>query len=401
MFFLAISTLAFLFTLVLLYRERREYRQTFEELPTGLCVVGDDNRVQRWNRQMAHLSGVSARDAIAAGIERLPSPWPEALADALADPAGKVIKQSLGHDDNGSQRWVIFHSSARQLPGKQRQILVEDITDYQRLQDELLHKERLASIGRLAAGVAHEIGNPVTGIACIAQNLADSADAAELEIGTAEILKQTERISRTVGALMQLSHPGSVAWNAECVPCNLADCIDEAVHLLGLDLDEPQGHFENRVDRELLVRADSQLLLQVFLNLLDNARSAASGDGPVLIDAEWKDKIATIAIDNPGQLVPPDILAQVFEPFFTTKDVGEGTGLGLALVRRMLEDMNGSVSLISPSPGMSGCGVRAQVILETTDYGERFEKVGGAAKDLPGRDASIVAPALEGLMTDA
>jgi signal transduction histidine kinase len=284
-----------------------------------------------------------------------------------------VIKQSLGYDDNGGERWVILHSSALQLPGRKRQILVEDITDYQRLQDELLHNERLASIGRLAAGVAHEIGNPVTGIACIAQNLADNADAAELELGTSEILKQTERISRIVSSLMQLSHPGSVPRDADCVPCNLADCIDEAAHLLSLDRDVPPGHFENLVDRELLVQGDGQLLLQVFLNLLDNARSAAAEEGPVLIDAQQQGDNVIITVDNPGPAISPDILSQVFEPFYTTKDVGEGTGLGLALVRRMLEDMGGSVSLLSPSPSSPGFGVRARVVLRSAEYGQRFE----------------------------
>jgi PAS domain S-box-containing protein len=376
---------ALLLALLMLYRQRREYRQTFDELPTGLCVITSDNRVQRWNRQMTTLSGVSAAEAIGRHIDSLPSPWPAALREALIDPVGKVLKQSLGEDESGAIRWVIFHSSAIHLPGRQRQVLVEEITDYQRLQDELLHKERLASIGRLAAGVAHEIGNPVTGIACVAQNLADSADPVELEQGTAEILKQTDRISRTVSSLMQLSHRGSVARVPECVPCNLADCVDEAVHLLSLDRDLPAGKFENESDRELLVCADGQLLLQVFLNLLDNARSASGNEGPVRVTAEQDGKTATISVDNPGTMVSPEVLAQVFEPFFTTKDVGEGTGLGLALVRRMLEDMGGEVTLISPSPLFAGRGARAQVSLPVAHYAQDLEAPdkGRRAKDLP------------------
>lgn len=371
--YFAVPALALPIVLVLLYRQRREYQQTFEELPTGLCVVGGDNRVLRWNRQMSSLSGVSAEEAITQNIANLPSPWPIALSEALVDPDGTVIKQSLGYDENGGERWVIVHSSPLQLPGRRRQILVEDITDYQRLQDELLHNERLASIGRLAAGVAHEIGNPVTGIACIAQNLADNADATELDVGTQEILKQTERISRTVNSLMQLSHPGSGAQDADSVACNLADCIDEAAHLLNLDMDVPRGEFTNNTDRELLVRGDNQLLLQVFLNLLDNARSAAAEEGPVTIDAHQDGDTTTISIDNPGPAISPEVISQVFEPFYTTKDVGEGTGLGLALVRRMLEDMGGSVSLVSPAPSSPGRGVRARVVLFSAEYAQSFE----------------------------
>ncbi|MDP5069568.1 MAG: ATP-binding protein [Congregibacter sp.] len=375
LFYLAIPSLAMLITLGLLYRQSREYRQTFENLPTGLCVVASDHRIQRWNRQMATLSGIPAENAVAKKVADLPSPWPEALSEVLADPQGSVIKQALGYDVTGGERWVILHSSQLQLPGRKRQVLVEDITDYQRLQDEVLHNERLASIGRLAAGVAHEIGNPVTGIACIAQNLADGADVMELELGTAEILKQTDRISRTVSSLMQLSHPGSVARDADCVPCNIADCIDEAAHLLSLDMDVAPGKFTNMTNRELLVRADSQLLLQVFLNLLDNARSAAADEGPILINAQQDGDTTTITIDNPGPAIAPSVLSKVFEPFYTTKDVVEGTGLGLALVRRMLEAMGGSIGLLSPSPNSPGKGVRARVILRSADYGHILESV--------------------------
>lgn len=365
----ALLACAFLLTLMLLLRARQEYRRSFDELPTGVCVVGADNRIQRWNLQMAVLSGVNADESLGLSIHRLPAPWPAALTAALNDSSESVIKQSLGEDQNGDTRWIILHSSAPDGPGDRRQILVEDITDYQRLQDELLHKERLASIGRLAAGVAHEIGNPVTGIACIAQNLAYSAEVGELEQGTTEILKQTERISRTVSSLMQLSHPGSAPRAAECVPCNLADCIDEAAHLLTLDRDVAVGCFDNRSDRELLVSADGQLLLQVFLNLLDNARSAACNEGAVIIDAQAHANGTTVIIDNPGAPLSPEVLAQVFEPFFTTKDVGEGTGLGLPLVQRALDDMGGQITLSSPAPHYDDRGTRATLELRSASYG--------------------------------
>ena len=83
-------------------------------------------------------------------------------------------------------------------------ILIEDVTDYEMLQHELLHNERLASIGRLAAGVAHEIGNPVTGIACLAQNLAYDQDPSEIRDTAEDILKQTERVTRIANDLESL-----------------------------------------------------------------------------------------------------------------------------------------------------------------------------------------------------
>ena len=358
--------LLLLAVIALLVRQRRDHQRLLDELPTGLCVIGSDSRVLRWNGQMARLSGVEPRVAVGRHVAALPSPWSRALEEALDSRTGNVTKQMLGSGDEGVS-WVLLHCGRPSSAG-QRQILVEDISDYQRLQDELLHKERLASIGRLAAGIAHEIGNPVTGIACVAQNLADSADAAELEQGTSEILKQTDRISRTVSSLMQLSHPGSAERDTELVPCNLADCVDEAIHLLQLDAEVEADVFENTCDRELLVRGDDQLLLQVFLNLLDNARSAAAGEGKVSISAYPSQDLVTVHVDNPGDPIDGDTLAQVFEPFFTTKDVGQGTGLGLPMVRSTLEDMNGRITLQSPIPGGIGRGTRAMLTLQPAEY---------------------------------
>lgn len=358
--------LALLLVISLLLRLRREHDQAFNELPTGVCgVIGE--QIDYWNLELSRLSGIEARSAVGAHLSELPAPWPSALRDVLDAADGKVVKRSLPGVEDGKQRWVILHSSPRR-GGARRLVMIEDITDYQQLQDELLHRERLASIGRLAAGVAHEIGNPVTGIACIAQNLRDVADPADVEQASAEILKQTDRVSRTLSTLMQLSHPGSAVRDIEVAPCNIADCVDEAIHLLGLDRTAGASGFENRCDRELLASADGQLLLQVFLNLLDNARSAAAGDGRVLVDACADDERVHITVDNGGPAVPAPLLVQVFEPFFTTKDVGEGTGLGLPLVRRMLEDMGGEIELSSPSPVFASCGVRAAIMLRRAEY---------------------------------
>lgn len=361
---------ALLLVMGLLVRLRREHDEAFNELPTGVCgVVGE--QIDYWNRELARLSGIEARQAVGAHLSELPPLWATALRDVLEAGDGKVVKRSLGGEESGTQRWVMVHSSPRR-GGARRLVMVEDITDYQKLQDELLHRQRLASIGRLAAGVAHEIGNPVTGIACVAQNLRDVASSEEIELAATEILKQTDRVSRTLSTLMQLSHPGSAVRDAEVAPCSVADCVDEAIHLLNLETRPGASRFENRCDRDVLVSADNQLLLQVFINLLDNARSAADGNGAVLIDVIRTGHRVHITIDNGGPALAPAILAQLFEPFFTTKDVGEGTGLGLPLVRRMLDDMGGTIDLSSPSPAFDTAGLRAEIILDNAQYDATF-----------------------------
>jgi len=182
---------------------------------------------------------------------------------------------------------------------------LDSLNNDQHLQEELRHKERLASIGRLAAGVAHEIGNPVTGIACLAQNLRDGATSAEIVSSTEvmasadQIIKQTQRIDRIVSSLVQFSHSGGLSEPVACTACNVADCVDEAIHLLSLDRNASSEQFSNTCDRELLVFADNQLLLQVFVNLLDNARWATPAGEQVVVTADRIGGQIHLHVDNP------------------------------------------------------------------------------------------------------
>ena len=241
------------------------------------------------------------------------------------------------------------------------------------LEEELLHNERLASIGRLAAGVAHEIGNPVTGIACLAQNLEYENDPEEIHNMAQDILKQTDRVSRIVESLVNFSHTGSSAGDTKLTPCNLADCVDEAVHLLQLDHKAKPVRYSNLCDRELLVMADSQKLLQVFINLLGNARDACDELGHVDVAAQSRNAVVSIDIIDDGCGIPPELHSQVFEPFYTTKDPGEGTGLGLALVHSIMDDMDGSVQIYSPVTSQPSRGTRIALKLPTGSYGSNFD----------------------------
>ena len=364
---LIVVAAALLVTLVLQSRRQINYRRTLQQLPVGLCTIGSSGLIRLWNRQMAEISGISARQATGRRIAELDAPWPEALQEALGERSGDVIKRPIGGPQD-SIRWVILHSSGGSDLSGERSVLVEDISDYQRLEDDLLHRERLASIGRLAAGVAHEIGNPVTGIACLAQNLGELGEGAEAQQTAEDILRQTDRISKIVNSLVQFSHSGGDSQLPNMAPCNLADCVDEAIHLLSLDREASRDGFENRCDREQLVMADNQLLLQVFVNLLDNARAASDPGRAVRVSMEQDGDQVSVHVDNSGEVIPPAVLEQIFEPFFTTKEVGAGTGLGLPLVRGMLDDMGGHIDIASPAPG--GAGTRATLRLRRAEYGQ-------------------------------
>ena len=129
--------------------------------------------------------------------------------------------------------------------------------------------------------------------------------------------------------------------------------------------------FDNVCNREQLVLADSQKLLQVFVNLLGNARDASDEGGAISIESDCEDETATIIVTDFGCGIASAIQGQIFEPFFTTKDPGQGTGLGLSVVYSILEDMQGNIQLDSPLPDGSS-GSRFYVQLAAATYNREY-----------------------------
>ena len=352
---------------------RRHHRETLDKLPIGACSISADGELLMWNQSMQRITGIKPTDVLGSLLGDIANPWGAILEGFLQGDTETVVKKEVTMDGSPS-RWVDLHKTLiKEDHHRNTVIMVEDITDIELLEEELLQNERLASIGRLAAGVAHEIGNPVTGIACLAQNLEYESDPKEIRYMAQDILKQTRRVTRIVESLMNFSHTGSYLEKTTLAPANLADCVDEAIHLLALDREAKPVRFNNQCDRELLALADSQRLLQVFINLLGNARDACDDNGEVHIRARTSGDQVQIEVEDNGSGIPPALQAQVFEPFFTTKDPGAGTGLGLALVFSIMDDMSGKVHLTSPISPDAQCGTRITLYLSSACYGPDVE----------------------------
>lgn len=347
---------------------RRHHRETLDKLPIGACSIGADGELLMWNQSMQRITGIAPTDVLGSLLGSIPLPWGEILERFLHGEADTVLKSEVVIGKAPS-RWIGLHKTRiEEGTNSTTVIMVEDITELELLEEELLHNERLASIGRLAAGVAHEIGNPVTGIACLAQNLEYESDPEIIRFMAQDILKQTGRVTRIVESLMNFSHTGSQSGDIRLAPTNLADCVDEAIHLMELDLEAAPAQFHNRCDRELIVLADSQRLLQVFINLLGNARDACTDDPQVQVYSEAVSAQVRIDVEDNGCGIPVELQSQVFEPFFTTKDPGAGTGLGLALVFSIMEDMGGRVHISSPLTGEHNPGTRVSLYLPCASY---------------------------------
>lgn len=331
---------------------RRFHRQVLQDLPVGVIAAGRGGEIQLWNERMAEIAGIDASAAIGNRLGDLAEPWALLLGGFVA--SGDTRRYKLRMELDGRPRWLNLHresvfsddKDAADLPDTV--LLVEDLTEQQMLEVELAHSERLASLGILAAGVAHEIGNPLTGISSIVQNLRGETDPAELEQGLAEVLAQSRRINEIVRSLLTFSHAGGDEPVLSTL--HLRPCVENAVRLVRLSPNGRQMQFDLQIPAGLQVRADTGRLTQVLVNLLGNAADASAGQPGATItvsaarDAEGHCEIRVI---DRGRGIPAHDCARVFEPFYTTKPPGQGTGLGLPIVYSLIREQGGSVQLSS------------------------------------------------------
>ena len=342
---------------------RRYHRQTLQDLPMGVCSLAKDNEVLMWNRAMQSLTGIVADSVIGSRLANLPAPWNDMLERFVEDQSAHLHKQKLVID--GRTHWLNLHKAAIDEPGNVGSglvLLIEDQTETQMLEDELIHSERLASIGRLAAGVAHEIGNPITGIACLAQNLREESDQPEAREMAEQVLEQTRRVSRIVQSMVNFAHVGSRYNNAN-ERVDLQACTGEAVHLLSLNRKGPEVRYVNLSDPEHLVAGDSQRLVQVLINLLGNARDASHDGDTITISSRQDEHRVLLLVEDQGSGIDREIMDRLFEPFFTTKEPGTGTGLGLALVYSIIEEHYGQITVDSPIDPATMRGTRFTITL--------------------------------------
>ncbi|MSP59657.1 MAG: sensor histidine kinase [Myxococcales bacterium] len=214
--------------------------------------------------------------------------------------------------------------------------------------EQVLAQEKLATVGRLAAGVAHEIGNPLTAILGYVEILLADAPKEGLTRESLErVRSETTRIHRIVHDLVEYARP--VADVIE--PVDLAQVVDAAASLA-----RPQPRFrdvaiERVLDGAPLAAASARRLLQVLLNLLLNAADAMQTGGTIRISTTRDGERVSLDIADSGPGVPPAVRAQIFDPFFTTKEPGSGTGLGLAVCRSILQAYGGGVALVPSEKG--------------------------------------------------
>lgn len=342
---------------------RRLHRQILQDLPLGVCATDNQGKIVLWNLALEVMTGVEAAPLIGTQLNKLPRPWDGLLGGFARTNEDHIYRMEL--PVAGKPRWYNLHKAAYADPviegaGPSRPgmvMLIEDLTDLGNLEAELAHNDRLASVGRLAAGVAHEIGNPVTGIASLAQNLRHEEDPEVMRQSIEDIIEQTRRISDILGTLKSFSRGSRHLQQRETFA--LHEAIDQAVHLLELTHKHDGIRFEASCPPDIILTGNRQQLSQVLVNLMGNAADASKPGDRVDLLARCSADEAVIEVMDQGQGIPDDLKETVFEPFYTTKPTGQGTGLGLSLAYKIIEDHNGTLTIDS----QAGFGTRVIVTL--------------------------------------
>ncbi len=327
---------------------RRFHFQVLQDLPLGVVSIDHGLNIVSWNKAMEKITGIEQETVIALPLQQINNPWRDTLLDFVDSKEFHIGKFKLIINDKplilNLFKAVVSNDLERDSGIA---ILIEDHSKRYTLEEKLAHSERLASIGQLATGVAHEIGNPVTGIACLAQDIqADSDSPEQIRKSLRQILTQTERITNIVSSLVNFSHTGAPV-DQPMEPVNLHNAIYEAIKLVSLSREGKQLTYLNQCDKDIQIQGFSQKLVQVFVNLLSNSTDASCEGQSITIESEINDHRVLVKIKDQGEGIREEHLSKLFDPFFTTKIVGAGTGLGLALTYSIIQEHDGNISVES------------------------------------------------------
>jgi len=333
-------------------RMRAFNENILESLDDGLLVLDLDDRVVRWNQALEQLYGVARTAASGCALGELFDPaFVEAVRAARRDtPEGATLSRMpvVARGTRAGDTLIVnaavvpLRAEEGRLPATAGTIvIVEDVTARVQLEEQLRLSEKMASIGLLAAGVAHEVNTPLTGISSFTQMLLEGADPQDPRTRLLEkIERQTFRAAKIVNGLLTLSRPASTDRSSYDINMVITD-------VLGLLEHQFEMH-RIRVRRELsetpvVVLGLEHKLQQVFLNLFLNARDAMPKGGWLSIATRTEGTRVIAEVSDTGSGIPSEYLARIYDPFFTTKAIGQGTGLGLSITYGIVREHEGSI----------------------------------------------------------
>jgi len=315
-------------------------------LPIGLIATDGSGAIQVYNGSAEEYIGADARQVVG----RMPGEClPGQLAQMFSGKetgshGGRQAEINLNITPEKTKTLqlasIVVYDDNEHFAGEV--LLIRDLTAVKQLEKELQRNERLAALGKMAAGVAHELRNPLSSIKGLAVLLKSHFAVPSKEAQTADILvKEVERLNRSIGELLDYAKPGQLKRDS----LQIAEIIGKTVSLVQVDAESYGIVIKLETDDCPPVSVDVDKMNQVFLNLFLNAIQAMEHGGELMVRTEHDAQSVIVTIQDTGIGIEPENLGRVFDPYFTTKN--DGTGLGLAMSAKIVEEHGGSIALTS------------------------------------------------------
>ncbi|MGI9036885.1 MAG: ATP-binding protein [Pyrinomonadaceae bacterium] len=339
----------------------KEFNESIvESVNVGLLAVDESGRVTRCNSQFEEMFGLKREQTAGKLVEEI---FEENFAANLSQILGKSRwhLQELRHGyklyTTGADGKILILNVAvaplRSVIHEQNGaiIVLENVTSRVKLEQSLQQSEKLSSIGLLAAGVAHEVNTPLTGVSSYTQMLLGMIPETDPKHALLlKVQRQTERASNIAGNLLNFSRTGNGA--AEFHEINVNKTLDDALQLLEPQLRKSRVEIVKNYESAMpKIYANAGKMQQIFTNLILNARDAIFDGGTITLTTKiGGDDAVIIEIADNGTGIAPENLSKIYDPFFTTKGVGSGTGLGLAVTYGIVQEHSGTIQATS-EPG--------------------------------------------------
>jgi PAS domain S-box-containing protein len=331
-------------------------RRLLDSFPDLILVVDLQERYTFVSERVHDLLGYQSEDLLDRRISETEDHSPELAAlyhDVVSNNRSFGAAEFSARHRDGN--WLTMRASASQFFAADSKlagviISVRDITTERKLEQQIVQSERLAAMGAMIGGVAHELNNPLTSILGVSELLQDSqtTDAARKQIGILQ--QQARRAAEIVHNLTYFATPPTPGK----APVNMADIVERTLNLHSYSLRKNSITVDFiREPNQPFVKADPHQLMQVFLNLILNAEQAIReirDRGTLRIRLGNTDNAVWASFQDDGPGIPPDILTSIFDPFYTTKRPGRGTGLGLSICKSVMKEHNGTIDAAN-APG--------------------------------------------------
>jgi len=349
-------------------RELSEFNETIlRSLGSGLITLDYDRRITFANEMAKRIVGMESEDLVGRSIDEVfPQAGPQIVPPELVKNGGALTSRETVYTRRDGRKIYLGYSVTCQQPGADRRVAVvltfRDITEVKEMQAQVLRMDRLASLGVLASGIAHEIRNPLAGIKMMAQSLEEEIPPGDAKREYLDrIVRQVNRLDELIRVFFSYARPRQPVRRRYQVPEIVAEVralLDKKLRSRGIEFREDYASALPDVF------VDFHQMQQVFMNLFLNAIDAMPEGGRLVVRAEpvrttlhaverrgrtrlrpVSGLFVRVEVEDTGKGIPEEILGNIFDPFFTTK--AQGMGLGLSIVHRIVEEHGGEIAVTS------------------------------------------------------